>query len=845
MEEAKDLNTMKVEELMGSIQTFELNRQMRQKENPTKVKEKEKSIALKGFEKKNRQLVCLNNTVSVNKVTDNTTCTVDVVDTDFDESEANEDSLEESYKKWFQSKGKIVFVQARSLPIVSSDLTLQVSDPSTSLNVSSAKRQIDTFCDGVAGKVIGKGTLNFEGVIDKDGNCVLKVLDHLTIVLFKDYPKWVNSLLVEILNGKKYNFVCVDDFSRFTWVDFLRGKSDTFEAFKTLCLKLRVEKDYNIGKIVRYRRDHGKEVENTAFDEFYKSCGISHEFSAPKTPGQNGVVERENHTLQEMARVMLNSKKLSKRLWDGAINNACYKINSVFTSSRAYRVYNMRKQTVMESANIVVDDVKDFSEFSTEVEMEKFMENTPTTSDAQYDVSETLPVVTETSIKLSSMASDTSPSEQAEAQMSRIINDSIHREPSKRLLLVVACIMGFKLHQVDVKSSFLNGVLNKEAFNEQPKRFEDPRFPNHVFKLIKVVYGLKQAPWAWYERSTQFLVSHSYRRCGVDKTLVIKNIKKDVIIAQIYVDDIVFGLQAKQSEDGMFISQSKYAKNLLKMFGLDTAKHTKTLMGTPVKLTKDDNEVKLDPTLYRCMIGSLLYLTASRLDICYSVGVCASYQGNPMESHVTALKRSIRYVHNTLEYGISYSKETNSNLVCFSDVNWAGNADDRKSTSGGCFYLGDNLVSWHSKKQNFISLSIVEAEYIASGSCCTQLLWMKQMMSGYGFELDTLTISCDNTSAINISKNLIQHSRTKHIDIRHNFIRELVENKTLILEYIETDKQIADIFTRSLDSIRNPWHEHDVSGSASSALNGSASSALPPVASGSTSKSSLKTRTCK
>ena len=138
----------------------------------------------------------------------------------------------------------------------------------------------------------------------------------------------------------------------------------------------------------------------------------------------------------------------------------------------------------------------------------------------------------------------------------------------------------------------------------------------------------------------------------------------------------------------------------------------------------------------------------------------------------------------------------------FSDADWAGNTDDRKSTSGGCFYLGNNLVSWHSKKQNSISLSTAEAEYIAAGSCCAQLLWMKQMLKDYEFDLDTLTVFCDNTSAINISKNLVQHSRTKHIDIRHHFIRELVENITLVLEYIETEKQIADIFTKALDSVR-------------------------------------------
>ncbi|XP_062075538.1 secreted RxLR effector protein 161-like [Humulus lupulus] len=178
---------------------------------------------------------------------------------------------------------------------------------------------------------------------------------------------------------------------------------------------------------------------------------------------------------------------------------------------------------------------------------------------------------------------------------------------------------------------------------------------------------------------------------------------------------------------------------MVKKFGLETAKHAKTPIGTTTKLTRDENGVKVDPTLYKSMIGSLLYLTASRPDICYSVGVCAMYQGNPMESHVVDVKRIIRYVHGTVDYGLWYSNETNSNLVGFSDAGWVGNAEDRKSTTGGCFYLGNNLVSWHIKKKNSISLSTTEAKYIAAESCCTQLLWMKQMMIDYGFSLDTLT----------------------------------------------------------------------------------------------------------
>ncbi|KAK0579444.1 hypothetical protein LWI29_021263 [Acer saccharum] len=262
------------------------------------------------------------------------------------------------------------------------------------------------------------------------------------------------------------------------------------------------------------------------------------------------------------------------------------------------------------------------------------------------------------------------------------------------------------------------------------------------------------------------------------------------------------GLQIRQMHDGIFITQAKYAKNLVKKFGLEKAKHCDTPMSTTLKLSKDASGKSVEQTLYRGMIGSLLYLTASRPDISFSVGVCARYQADPKESHLSSVKRIIRYVNGTSNYGIWYSFDTNASLVGFSDADWAGNCDDRKSTSGGCFFLGNNLVSWFCKKQNSISLSTAEAEYIAAGSGCTQLLWMKQMLVDYGFNQGTLTLFCDNMSAINISKNPVQHSRTKHIDIRHHFIRELVENKCIVLEHVGTNDQLADLFTKPLDATR-------------------------------------------
>ena len=222
-------------------------------------------------------------------------------------------------------------------------------------------------------------------------------------------------------------------------------------------------------------------------------------------------------------------------------------------------------------------------------------------------------------------------------------------------------------------------------------------------------------------------------------------------------------------------------------------------MSSSTKLNVDSSGVEVSPTLYRSIIRSLLHLTASKPDIAFSVGVCARYQAAPKESHLIAVKRIIRYVNETPDYGLWYSKDSKTCLAGYSDVDWAGSADDRKSTSGGCFYLGNNLVSWMSKKQNSMSLSTAEAEYIAVGSCYTQLLWMKKLLHDYRIPQYTMCVFCDNTSAIYLSKNPVQHSKSKHIEIQYHFIWDLVEDKVVCLEFIHMDNQKADIFTKPLD----------------------------------------------
>ena len=801
----------------------------------------------------------------------------------------------------------------------------------------------------------------------------------------------MGPMQVESLGGKKYAYVVVDDYSRFTWVNFVRNKSEVFEVFKELCQKIQREKDCSV---VRIRSDHGKEFENSRFEEFCASEGIAHEFSSPITPQQNGVVERKNRTIQECARVMIHAKKLPYHFWAEAMNTACYIHNRVTirsgtsvtlyelwkgrkptvkyfhvfgskcyiladreqrrkmdpksdegiflgysTTSKAYRVFNSRTKVMMESINVVVDDIGKEEDVADDVGTSFLMDNgssqdnevkednvqenndTPVIEEVENtnrnpsirilkdhptdliigNLNEGVKTRSREVVSNACFVSKLEPKNVKEAltdefwinamqdelcqfkrnevwelvprpegtnvigtkwiyknksdeqgivtrNKARLVAQGytqiegvdfdetfapVARLESIRLLLGVACFLKFKLFQMDVKSAFLNGYLNEEVYVEQPKGFVDPNCPDHVYKLKKALYGLKQAPRAWYERLTEFLVTHGYRKGGIDKTLFVKEKDGKLMIAQIYVDDIVFGgmsdemvqhfvrqmqsefemslvgeltyflgLQVKQMEDSIFICQSKYARNIVKKFGLDNAKHKRTPAPTHVKLSKDDKGENVEQSLYRSMIGSLLYLTASRPDITFVVGVCARYQAEPKVSHINQVKRILKYVSGTCDYGLLYSHDSSSVLVGYCDADWAGSADDRKSTSGGCFFLGNNLISWFSKKQNCVSLSTAEAEYIAAGSSCSQLVWMKQMLSEYNVRQDVMTLFCDNLSAINISKNPIQHSRTKHIDIRHHFIRDLVEDKVIILEHVSTENQLADIFTKALDAVQ-------------------------------------------
>ena len=262
------------------------------------------------------------------------------------------------------------------------------------------------------------------------------------------------------------------------------------------------------------------------------------------------------------------------------------------------------------------------------------------------------------------------------------------------------------------------------------------------------------------------------------------------------------GLQVKQSEKGIFICQSKYVKDMLKKFNLTNCSSMKTPMAPPLTLNKDSDGKPVNVTEYRGMIGTLLYLTASRPDIMYSTCLCARYQAEPKESHLIAVKRIFRYLKGTPNLGLWYPRDSGFDLIGYSDSDFAGCKIDRKSTTGGCQLIGGKLISWTSKKQNSVSISTTEAEYVAAGSCCAQILWMRNQLADYDLQLSKVPIYCDSTSAIAIANNPVLHSKTKHIEIRYHFIRDHVMNGEVELHFIPTEFQLADIFTKPLDESR-------------------------------------------
>nr|GEW63898.1 ribonuclease H-like domain-containing protein [Tanacetum cinerariifolium] len=539
-------------------------------------------------------------------------------------------------------------------------------------------------------------------------------------------------------NKKTYCLVVTDDFIRFTWVFSLATKDENPEILKNFIACIENQMDHKVKTI---RCDNRTEFKNKIMNEFYEMKGIRREFSVARTPQQNGIAERKNRTLIEAARTMLADSKLPSTFWAEAVNTSCYIENKVLVikphNKTPYELFQGRKPalsfmrpfgcpvTILNTLDHLGkfdgksndEDTADTGIFSGAYDDE--------VEGAEADFNNLELTIVVSPILTTKMHKD-HPKEQ-------IIGDPLLALQTRRMTktsqehAMVTYIKkkrrtNHKDYQNCLSACFLSQIEPNKVYMCQPPGFEDPHFPNKVYKVEKVLYGLHQAPRAWYETLSTYLLENGFRKGIIDKTLFIKKDKNDIMLVQVYVDDIIFGstkkslctefeglmhkkfqmssmreltfflgLQVMQKDDESFISQDKYVVDILKKIDFSLVKTASTPIETNKALLKDEEAEDVDVHLYKSMIGSLMYLTASRPNIMFVVYACARFQVTPKISHIHAVK----------------SDNVGASL-------------DKKSTTGGCQFLGKRLISWQCKKQTVVANSTTEAEYVAAANCCGQ-----------------------------------------------------------------------------------------------------------------------------
>ncbi|KAJ4767670.1 Gag/pol [Rhynchospora pubera] len=404
------------------------------------------------------------------------------------------------------------------------------------------------------------------------------------------------------------------------------------------------------------------------------------------------------------------------------------------------------------------------------------------------------------------------------------------RPTTIRVVLSIAMSSQWQIKQLDVQNAFLHGDLTETVYMAQPKGFVDPTFPNHVCLLHKSLYGLKQAPRAWFLKLSNALVSFGFKSSNYDPSLFISNHNGHKLFVLVYVDDIIvtgdddklvaecieqlstqfavkdlgklhyfLGIEAQFTTQGLLLTQSKYLADLLNRVNMINSKPVLTPMATGVTLSKDDGALFDDPHLYRSVIGALQYATLTRPDISFTVNKLSQFMHDPTLNHWTAAKRLLRYLCGTLKHGILIHSTSTNTIHAYSDADWAGSIDDRRSTSGFCVYLGRNLVSWCAKKQPTVLRSSTEAEYRSLALTCTEIKWLTYLLEELGIAMVSKPcLWCDNIGATFLASNPMFHARTKHIEIDYHFVREQVADNKLDVKFICSADQLSDVMTKPL-----------------------------------------------
>ena len=410
-----------------------------------------------------------------------------------------------------------------------------------------------------------------------------------------------------------------------------------------------------------------------------------------------------------------------------------------------------------------------------------------------------------------------------------------------RTMLALAQVYKLLIHQLDVDSAFLYAPLDEEVFMKPPPDMKVP--PGHCLRLLKSLYGLKQAPRNWHLHFVKFIKSLGFVQSVLDNCLFTMQKDGEMFLITLYVDDILIcasstelltelksaftqnfemkdlgevsqylGMKITREHDTIRVDQTQYTKDILKRFDKLIRENGNRKYDTPMerdlKLTKTEGK---DMTLkeaeyamkfpYQNIVGALLYLSINtRSDIAYAVGVLSRFCKTPNYRACKALIRVLIYLRGTLNVGITFSG-SKLDLHAFSDADWAGDLDSRRSTTGYVLYAAGGPISWQSKLQCTVAASTMEAEYMAAFHAIQECVWVKGVLGEIGLFIDPITLYMDSKSAICLAKNPLYHKRSKHIDIKFHWIREKVlgDNAIVHLEHIGTDRMDADIFTKALE----------------------------------------------
>nr|GEV24845.1 uncharacterized mitochondrial protein AtMg00810-like [Tanacetum cinerariifolium] len=588
--------------------------------------------------------------------------------------------------------------------------------------------------------------------------------------LYLLYMDLCGPMRVESINGKRYVLFVVNDF--FTAHMERHNKMVSWKGEIEPKLKLKLKAKWDIGVFVGYAKDSAafKNNEREVFHEVSKS------FQGESS--SSSLNDDVQQSLEEVILPQTNTHSISNDM-----------IPNVDEASSSYNVFNERLEDAYFDASTTFHDTFDihtyYQPYPHETKWTKYHPLHKIISDPKSIVRTKGQL--SNSCLFACLLSSIEPTNAAEAL--------------KDADWVIA--MQDELDQfARLKTSFLNGILKEEVYVGQPLGFVSKQYLDHVYALDKALYGLKKVPRAWYDVLSKFLIDSGFQKGSIDTTLFIKKKGEHIMLIQIYVNDIIFGstnpkcctnfsklmekhfemsmmgeikcflgLQVNQFSNEIFINQSKYILDILKRFRMENCDTVPISMVEQAKLKLNLVRKPVDHTIYRSMIGSLMYLTLSHPDIMFATCMCARYQANPNEHHVSAIKRIFRYLKGTINLGLWYPKDSGFDLTVYSDAGHAGCHLDRKSTSGSFQFLGDKLVCWSSKKQNYVSISTAESEYVAVSGCCAQVLWMRTQLTNYGFFYDKVPVYCNSKSAIAISCNPVQHTRTKHIDVRYHFIK--------------------------------------------------------------------------